>query len=152
MTHNTFNQFLKDFEKLAIGLEPTLDRFRFQTTTNSSGFPPYNITQVSEDEYVLSMALAGYSEDDLEITVQNDNLTVVGKIETRNDKAEVESKDYPKYLYRGIATRNFTRTFYIDPFIRVTGSTLTNGILEINFKYEVPEEKKPKKIAVNTVS
>ena len=89
------------------------------------------------------MAVAGYGPDDLDITQSDGLLTVEGKV------AKDETKTY---LYKGIAGRSFKRSFYLNQWVRVTGSTLENGVLVIDFVQEVPEALKPRKIAISTTS
>ena len=105
-------------------------------------YPPYNIVKVGEDRYRITMAVAGFGEDDLEIVAQENQLTVRGRIG--------ESKDDVTYLHRGIATRAFEHSFQLADFVRVAGANLVNGLLDIELVREVPEAKKPQTIKVQT--
>lgn len=105
------------------------------------GYPPYNIEKVGEDQYRIVMAVAGFSLNDLNITMQGDSLIVNGRIE---DKPETEST----YLHRGIATRAFQRTFRLADHIKVTGADMRDGLLTIHLLHEVPEEAKPRMIPI----
>ena len=107
-----------------------------------NGFPPYNIQKAGEDKYRITMAVAGFSESDLDITTENNRLTVSG---TRKDEDESEEN---AYLYRGIATRSFERRFNLADHVRVTGARLDNGLLHIELEREIPEAMKPRQIEI----
>ena len=108
----------------------------------NSGYPPYNIERTSEDEYRITMAVAGFGEDDLNIEVKENTLTVTGK------KAEKSEDEGPQVLHRGIATRSFERRFQVADHVEVTGAGLENGLLFITLKREIPEAMKPRSIAI----
>jgi molecular chaperone IbpA len=105
-------------------------------------FPPYNIERTGEDSYRISMAVAGYSDSDIYIQSHRNVLSVKGerKEETSGEGSEV--------IYRGIAARAFERRFQLADHVEVTGATLKNGLLHIDLKRNVPEELKPRKIAI----
>jgi len=103
-------------------------------------YPPYNIEALSEDAYRITMAVAGFSADDLDVTVKEDTLSISGKV-AKNDAEHA-------YLHRGIAGRSFERRFALAEHIKVTGANLVNGLLHIDLTREVPEEKKPRKIEI----
>lgn len=109
----------------------------------STSYPPYNIEKKGEDDYTITMAIAGFGEDDISITSHNNELIVSGKIE---EKTEDETTEY---LHRGIATRAFERSFKLADHMIVTGADLSNGLLKVSLVREIPEEKKPKLIPVN---
>jgi len=105
-------------------------------------YPPYNIERTGEDQYRITMAVAGFAENDIEITAQENGLAVVGK--QPKDEA-------PKsLLYRGIAGRPFQRRFELAEYIRVTGASLENGLLHIELVREVPEAVKPRNIKIGS--
>ena len=108
--------------------------------TNS--FPPYNIEATDEDNYRITMAVAGFGEDDIEITAQDAQLLVNGCL-NRN-----EAEDNRTFLQRGIAERAFERRFNLAEHVVVKDARLENGLLHIDLVREVPEEKKPRKIAI----
>ncbi len=110
--------------------------------SSANAYPPYNIEQVGEDNYRISMAVAGFGEQDLDVTAKENTLVVSGKMAD-------ESED-KTYLHRGIAERAFERRFELDDHIKVVGGSLVNGLLNIDLQREVPEEKKPRKIAIET--
>lgn len=113
-----------------------------QRSDDVPSYPPYNIERTGEDQYRITMAVAGFSEDDIEITAQENALSVVGK--QPKDEA-------PKnLLYRGIAGRPFQRRFELAEYIRVAGASLENGLLHIELVREVPEAVKPRSIKIGS--
>jgi molecular chaperone IbpA len=103
-------------------------------------YPPYNIEKTGEDAYRLTMAVAGFSSDEIEVTVHENSLLVTGK----SKKEEEEGR----YLHRGIARRAFERRFSLADHIKVTGASLDNGMLHVDLVHEVPEAAKPRKIQI----
>lgn len=130
-----FDRFNDLFEKLISDGED-----RFET------YPPYNIEKIGAGQYRITLAVAGFKEEDLTLLSEHDTLKVSGRQSEQNKE---EGKDH-SYLHRGIATRNFERTFRLADHIRVEGATLNHGLLTIHLVREVPEEKKPRMIAINT--
>jgi molecular chaperone IbpA len=108
---------------------------------NPTNFPPHNLVKLNDEEMILSMALAGYTEDNIDISVENNMLKVTG---------ELPQEDDLEYIHRGIATRKFTKSFALHEDLEIVGAAMTNGMLHIRFKHTVPEEKKPKKIPIFT--
>jgi molecular chaperone IbpA len=104
-------------------------------------YPPYNIEQTGEDSYRVTMAVAGFGEDEVEITTQDNSLTVTG----RQPKDETPRN----FLYRGIAGRPFERRFELAEHVQVKSASLQNGLLHVELVREVPEAKKPRSIKVN---
>lgn len=108
-------------------------------------WPPYDIEKVGEDEYRISMAVAGFSEEEIELTQEGNTLLVSGaKRQAEGNKQE--------YLHRGIANRSFKQTFSLADHVRVAGASLENGLLAISLVREVPEQLKPRRIAIGTES
>lgn len=107
------------------------------------GYPPYNIESRSENSYRITMAVAGFCEDELNISTENNQLTVSG------ERAEEEAEE-GNFLYRGIATRSFERRFNLADHVKVTGAALNNGLLHIELERELPEAIKPKKITIQS--
>ena len=110
--------------------------------TAQPGYPPYNIEKTGEDAYRISLAVAGFGEDDLNIEVKDQGLTVTAK------KRETSDAKQPAYLYRGIAERGFERRFQLADHMKVTGASLENGLLHIDLVREVPEAPKPRTISI----
>jgi molecular chaperone IbpA len=119
-------------------LAAIMDQLASVETDN--GFPPYNIERLSEHGYRITMAVAGFSTDDLNIEVKEATLAVRGE-------KRPEAKDR-EYLHRGIAARNFERRFRLADHVEVTGATLENGFLHIDLKREIPEAMKPRTIKI----
>ncbi len=103
-------------------------------------YPPYNIEKTGDDTYRLTMAVAGFSSDALDITVQENSLLVTGKAKTDEEES--------RYLHRGIARRAFERRFSLADHIKVIGASLDNGMLHVDLVHEVPEAAKPRKIVI----
>jgi len=103
-------------------------------------WPPYDIAKTGEDDYRITMAVAGFSEDELSVTQEQNMLLVAGK-KSADENAQ--------YLHRGIAGRSFQRRFQLADHVRVEGATLVNGLLTIDLRREIPEEMKPRRIAIS---
>lgn len=113
------------------------------TAESFDSYPPYNIEKLGEDEYKIVMAVAGFDMNDLNIILQDGELTVSGKIQEKKEKAEGT-----QYLHRGIASRSFEKTFRLADHIQVTDADMKDGLLTICLYREVPEEKKPRMIPI----
>ncbi len=105
-------------------------------------YPPYNIEKITDDAYRITMAVAGFDIDDLEIETQHNTLVVSGKIPVDTSNHE--------YLYRGIAGRAFKRTFQLAEYVEVRSAHLENGMLHIELLRKVPEEMKPRRVEIST--
>jgi molecular chaperone IbpA len=110
----------------------------------SLGYPPYNIEKTGDDAYRLTMAVAGFSSDELDVTVQENVLLVTGKAQKE------EEKKNGGYLHRGIARRGFERRFSLADHMKVTSANLDNGMLHVDLVHEVPEAAKPRTIKIST--
>jgi molecular chaperone IbpA len=111
---------------------------RVETLDN---WPPYDIVKTGEDDYRIDMAVAGFAEDDLTLTQDKNMLIVSGR-------KEAPGGDDASYLYRGIAGRSFERRFELADHVRVEAATLSNGLLTVELKREIPEELKPRRIEI----
>ncbi len=120
-------------------LERLLDGMT-QVDDTSGGYPPYNIESSGENNYLIELAVAGFTDKDLSITVENGILEIEGNRETTEGQ----------YLHRGIAARSFKRNFRLADFVEVENASLENGILRIDLVRIVPEELRPKKIEIKT--
>ncbi len=114
----------------------------FSSDTSSTGYPPYNIEVIGENKYAISLAVAGFQEDDFDIEVEKGLLTVRGK----KSGEDVERQ----FLYQGIAARDFERKFNLADYVEVTGASYKNGLLTITLEKQLPEEMKPRRIPINT--
>jgi molecular chaperone IbpA len=112
--------------------------------TGASGYPPYNIEKADDDTYRIIMAVAGFTEAELNVTQKESELLVNGKAQPTAHEKE--------YLYRGIAGRDFERRFQLADHVRVVGAKLANGMLTIELKREVPEEKKARAIRIEATA
>ena len=125
----------------AIGFDRLLNLMEANSAKNSSaGYPPYNIEQQDDNHYRITMAVAGFSEDQLELT-QKENMLIV-----RGERQEEEGKNY---VYQGIAERDFERKFQLADYVKVTGASMENGLLHVDLEREIPEAMQPRKIAIN---
>ena len=112
----------------------------------TQGYPPYNIERSGENAFAIEIAVAGFTDADLDIETKEGQLTVAGK------KGENEDGDGREYLHRGIAQRSFIRRFQLADHVIVTGARLDHGVLRIDLVRELPEEKKPRKIEIGSDS
>ena len=113
---------------------------------NQSGFPPYDIVQNDENSYRISIAIAGFSNEDLDIQLEENTLTV------RGEKGVHQQTEKLQTLHRGIAARNFVRTFQLAEHVEVKDASLENGLLHIDLIREIPEAMKPRQIEISTRS
>jgi len=110
----------------------------------SNGYPPYNVAQIEDNEWMISLAVAGFSMDNLDITHEKNVLSIEGLAPGGDDSVN--------YLHKGIAGRNFRKEFTLADHIEVESATLENGMLNIQLKREVPEELQPKKIQIKAAN
>jgi molecular chaperone IbpA len=122
-----------------IGFNRELSRLNGAYKTNTTSYPPYNLLKLDEDTYRLSLAVAGFTKEDVNISVDNGTLVIKGEIIEVTD-AEV--------IHKGIAGRKFTQSFALGEYMEVTGAEMKDGMLHINVDRIVPEEKKPKSIKI----
>ena len=138
MTSYTMGNYT--YSPFSIGFENLFDRLEnLATHTKGSSYPPYNIVKEDEDTYHIEMALAGLKEDDIDITLKDNVLSVV------YDKTNEDARDY---TYRGISARKFFKEFTLSEFVKVVGASMEDGILTIVLQREIPEERKPRKISI----
>jgi molecular chaperone IbpA len=112
------------------------------SASDAPSYPPYNIEKTGEDSYRLTMAVAGFGPDDIEVVVKENTLTVSGRVRTEGSKSEV--------LYRGIAARAFERRFVLADHMTVEGADLRDGLLHVGLKRVVPEALKPRRIEIGS--
>jgi molecular chaperone IbpA len=125
-----------------IGFDRMLNRMQ-APTPGQGNYPPYNIIKTEDEHYELQLAIAGFTYDDLDITLKDGVLTINGS----------QSEEDPRnYIHRGISARNFNREFTLMDTIVVNGATLEDGILTVELENVIPEEKKPRKIDINRSS
>ena len=135
---------LPNFNRATIGFDRMFNELNQQfANSKSQGYPPYNIAQMDDDEYMISVAVAGFGMDNLDVTQDGSELEVTGT-------APVGGED-TTYLHKGIGSRSFKRTFTLADHVHVENATLELGMLNIHLVREVPEELQPKKISITEV-
>jgi molecular chaperone IbpA len=134
-------QFAMDLfnDPFFIGFNRELGRLNTAHKTNTTSYPPYDLLKLDEDTYRISIAIAGFSKDDINVSVDNGTLIIKGEIVEVTD-AEV--------VHKGIAGRKFTRSFALGEYMEVTGAEMKDGMLHINVDRIIPEDKKPKTIKI----
>jgi len=114
----------------------------FPTPTKDGGmWPPYDIVKSGEDKYCIEMALAGFTKNEISVEVKEEYLTIAGDASDRHDNSD--------YVHKGIARRAFQRKFVLNDTVEVEGANLTDGVLHIRLKQNIPEEQRPRQITVN---
>lgn len=134
---------LTPFRRSTIGFDRLFDMLEATARQSSSeNYPPFNLERISDDRYRITIAVAGFKADEIEIVAQQNLLQVAGK------KGETQDNNAAQMLHLGIANRGFERRFELADFVRVESADLTDGLLVIELVREVPEAMKPKKIAI----
>ena len=136
---------LTPFYRSTVGFDRLFSLLDQTTADASPGYPPYNIERTGENAYRITVAVSGFSQNELSIVAKENTLTIKGdKVANENgkDKAEV--------LYRGIAARAFERVFQLADFVLVKNASLENGLLHVDLSREIPEAKKPRSIPIGT--
>ena len=145
LTTANLSDFITSLTPFTVGMDRMfrdLEQFSNSFAGSSTAYPPYNIEQIDDGKWVISMAIAGFGEEDIKVSQKERNLTVKGKIESKTD----EDKDH--FVHHGIANRSFDRTFRLGPHVLVRNATLKNGMLAIDLEQELPEEEKSKEIPI----
>lgn len=131
------------FHKFGIGLDELFRHFESIENVNGKyAYPPYNITKEAKDHYLIELALAGFNEEEIDVELKDNVLTVTGRVQP-------EEKT-PEYLYRGIAKREFVRVFQLADTIEVRQASFADGMLRISLENVIPDHKKPRKILVQS--
>ena len=139
---------IPSIHKFGIGFDNMFDELmRVSAQQSTSNYPPYNIVQISEDEYMISLAVAGFGLDNLSVTKDKKFLIIEGK-EYQLDSEKI----VPNYLHKGISNRDFRREFQLADHVEISNAHLELGILSVYLKREVPEDAKPKTIAITYTS
>lgn len=138
MTGNTFT-----FPRGAfVGFDHIFNELEQMTFDHRHGkYPPHNVVKNTEDEYLIELAVVGFKESDIDITMHDGILTVRGNREKRRDQS--------LYVHKGISGRKFERSFRLSEFVEVTGADLEDGLLTVHLERVLPEEKRPRKISIN---
>ena len=136
---------IPSIHKFAVGFDGIFDELmRINAQQINTNYPPYNIIKHSEDSFAIELAVAGFREGDINITLEKNILSIKGEQTVSLDELE---KDV-EYVHRGISARNFDRTFTLADYVEVLGAKAENGILTIELERQVPEEQKPKTVAI----
>ena len=144
LTLRTFD--LPAIHKFGIGFDNLFDDLmRVNAQQSNNNYPPYDIVQINDDEYMISLAVAGFGHDNLNITKDKKTLVIEGKHSRENMDNEDSTA---KYLHKGISERSFRREFQLADHVEISNAHLELGILNVHLKREVPEEAKPKTIAI----
>jgi molecular chaperone IbpA len=141
-----FGPAFKDFDKFFVGFEESAKQFKVlhdDLTKNIPNYPPYNIRKNAENSYTIELAVAGFGESEIDVTIDGGKLVVKGNVQATAEPEE-------SFLFKGIATRAFTRAFALDDHIEVKNAELFNGMLKIALERMVPEASTPKKVQVKT--
>jgi molecular chaperone IbpA len=123
-----------------IGFDHLFDMLENTRQEEADGFPPFDLEQHGENAYRLRLAVAGFTQDDIEITAHSNRLVIAGRRPDESERA---------WLYRGIKARNFERQFQLADYVVVTGAALRDGLLEIELERQIPDEVKPRKIEIS---
>lgn len=132
---------LSPYRRSTVGFDRLFDFLENATRAEQDNFPPFDIEKLGDDSYRITLAVAGFKADEIDITAQQNMLVISGR------KAESRNRD-GNFLHVGIATRAFERRFELADFVRVTNADLADGLLAIDLVREVPEAMKPRKIAI----
>ena len=137
---------IPSIHKFGIGFDNLFDDImRVNAQQRNNNYPPYDIVQINDDEYMISLAVAGFGHDNLSITKDKKFLIIEGK----HSRDAVDNEDSAtKYLHKGISERSFRREFQLADHVEISNAHLELGILNVHLKREVPEEAKPKTIAI----
>ena len=132
------------FFSRTIGFERIFERLNHIAQENmgaTNSYPPYNINRHSDGKFDIEIAVAGFTEEELDVEYKDSSLTIQGK---------KEAKETDNYLYKGIANRSFRRLFHLEDYTEPTGASIKDGLLTIHLEKIIPEELKPKKIKIGT--
>ena len=121
-----------------IGFDHLFNELEYATKHAHDHYPPHNIIKESDDEFTIEVAVAGFTQDHLKIEQKERSLTITGEYESKGREV----------IHRGISTRNFKRQFRLSEYVEVTGASLTDGILAVHLKLEIPKEKQPRQITI----
>ena len=137
---------LPQFHRATVGFDRLFNELErgFANSPNGNGYPPYNIAQINDDEYMISLAVAVFGMDNLDITKDGNTLKIEGTAPKGGEDVN--------YLHKGIGGRNFRREFTLADHVEVENAVLELGMLNIHLVREVPEALKPKKIAINVTN
>lgn len=135
---------LAPFYKNSIGMERLMNTIlNHSPQVNSGNYPPYNIVEVDSDHYTVEIAVAGFAKDEIEITSEN------GQLEIKGDKTSDSDAPEKTFLFQGISNKKFIRVFNLAEYVEVNSANIVDGILQIDLERNVPNQMKPKTIAID---
>lgn len=135
---------IPSIHKFGVGFDTMLNELLRTTEAQQTNYPPYNLLQVDDNDFCIEVAVAGFKEGEIDVTIEKNLLTITGA------KKEAIAENV-EYLHRGISTRNFERTFPLGPHIEVKGAVMRDGMLVIDLIRVIPEDHKPKSIAISYI-
>ena len=143
MINTTFDSLWRDISPFAVGFDRTFDALALLASSraNETNYPPYNIRKISEDQYTIELAIAGFEEKDIDIELAEENLTIKGN-------RPKEATD--GLLHQGLAARDFIKKFVLSDDMVIKGAALSNGMLYVGVERIIPDEKKPRKIKLTS--
>ena len=134
---------LNPFYRNSVGIDRLFDRLMHQVdTASSTNYPPYNILKTGDNTYKIEVAVAGFTQGEVTVSVNEGNLIITG------EKSEIELPEGVSYEYQGISARRFIRTFTLADYVEVTDATSRDGVLTVTLERQLPEAMKPKTIAI----
>lgn len=141
MVNTMFDTVWRDISPFAVGFDRTFDALSIMANSKSQSvnYPPYNIRKVSDEQYTIELAVAGFDEQDIDVEVEGETLTIKGN--NPNEASE-------GLLHQGLAARSFVRKFVLSDDMEVKGAAMSNGLLYIGMQRYIPEHKRPKKISL----
>ena len=143
MINTTFDSLWRDISPFAVGFDRTFDALALLASSraNETNYPPYNIRKISEDQYTIELAIAGFEEKDIDIEFAEENLTIKGnRLKEATDGL----------LHQGLAARDFVKKFVLSDDMVIKGAALSNGMLYVGVERIIPDEKKPRKIKLTS--
>ena len=145
MLNTTFDSIWRDISPFAVGFDRTFDTLELLASSRAkeTNYPPYNIRKISEDQYAIELAVAGFEDKDIDIELVEETLTIKGN-------RPKEASD--GLLHQGLAARDFVKKFVLSDDMEIKGAALSNGMLYIGLERIIPEEKKPRKIKLTSKS
>lgn len=130
------------FNRFGVGFDSVLDELeRINAIQGQQNYPPYNLVKLNDNDFVIEVAVAGFDQGEIDVTVEKSILTVKGESRT-------VGYDDTQFVHKGIAARDFTRTFTLAEHVEIVSAEVTNGILSIKLERKIPESAKPKAIAI----
>jgi molecular chaperone IbpA len=134
---------IPSIHKFAVGFDNIFDELHRVTSQQANtNYPPYNVIKYTDDQFAIELAVAGFRDGEIDIEVENNQLTIKGE-------QAADTREGLEFLHRGISARNFVRTFTLADHVEIVEAHTANGILTISLERKIPEEKKPKKIAIS---